>query len=266
MKKEKIVGGTPLTIQSVDRALHILELLAKSNRPLSVIDIGAELGIQRTTLYALINTLVENGYVLRREQDGRLMVSSKMYEMSSMYPKRLPIVRIGNRHLVELSEKYNLFVRISVCNYMGRIIPVATSSPVSTSILDASLQQSQPFHATSTGKIALAFMAEEDAYKLLQELGLARFTAHTITDIDELMKQIRLIRELGYSTDEREFLDDTMCVSFPVIGDENKLLGVLSTNSSFEHTKEIFESLVRDCLQRVKLIAMELQDWDGNGG
>lgn len=256
-EEQRRVGG--LTIQSVERALAILETLARASRPLSVIEIGDAVGVQRTTLYALINTLIQTGYVERREQDGRLMISGKMYELSSMYPSRLPIVRQSNQHIMELARRYDVAARLSTCDEGGHLMPVASSEPV-LHVSNTTIQADEQLYlnATSTGKLLLAYLPREDAQRRLDECTMARFTAHTITDRERLMEEVRQVRAVGYAKDEQEYLDDTTCISFPVLNEHKRLLGMLSVSGECGHMRDNTDALVREGLQRSKLISMEL--------
>ena len=69
-------------IQSVQRALTILELLSGSSIPMSVIEIGKKLDINRNTVHSLINTLMMEKYVVKDEVSGKYRVSEKLYALS----------------------------------------------------------------------------------------------------------------------------------------------------------------------------------------
>lgn len=247
----------PLTIQSVERALTILEVLARSSFPLSVIEISAATGIQRTTLYALINTLIAGGYVLR-EEDGRLSISSKLYEMSSLYPSRLPIVQRSARHITEMAQRYQAAVRLSICTEAGRVVTVASSEPAYHVSNVAPQGGELAVHATSTGKLLLAYLPPQEARRRMDQCRMERYTAYTITDREVLKREVAEAASRGYARDEREYLDDTTCLSFPILNQKKKLLAILSVTSDYWHMKEVSDAVIREGLQRSKLIAMDL--------
>ena len=91
-------------IQSVERALSILEVLSKTQTPMGVIEISEELGINRTTVYGLLNTLIQSDYVVRSEVNSKYTISGKMYSLSYSYPNRLPVVRYATRYMQELQN------------------------------------------------------------------------------------------------------------------------------------------------------------------
>lgn len=254
LKEQK---GGPLTIQSVERALAILETLAQAARPLSVIDICEAVGVQRTTLYALINTLIAGGYVLRGE-DGRLTISSKLYELSSMYPARLPIVHRGNRHITEMAQRYHVAMRLSICTDEGRVVTVASSEPAFHVSNVAPQGGELALHATSTGKVLLAYLPREESHARIAACGMERFTAYTITDREALERDVAEVARRGYAQDEREYLDDTTCLSFPILNRDKRLMAILSATSDYWHMKEVYDAVVREGLQRSKIISMDL--------
>ena len=247
----------PLTVQSVERALTILETLALSTHSLSVIELSEAVGIQRTTLYALVNTLVTRGYVIRGE-DGRLSISSKLYELSSTYPSRLPIVHRSNRHISEMAERYHVAVRLSICTPEGRVVTVASSEPA-FHVSNVAPQGGEPaLHATSTGKLLLAYIPREEAHAKIIQCKMERYTAYTITSREQLMADIEQTAARGYAQDEREYLDDTTCLSFPILQPNRSLGAILSATSTSWHMKEVYDAVVREGLQRSKLIAMDM--------
>ena len=87
---------------------------------------------------------------------------------------------------------------------------------------------------------------------------MERYTLYTITDREALALDVAEVCRRGYAQDEREYLDDTTCLSFPILTPDRHLVAILSATSDYWHMKEVYDSVVREGLQRSKLIAMEL--------
>ena len=87
---------------------------------------------------------------------------------------------------------------------------------------------------------------------------MERYTIYTITDREALAIDVGEVCRRGYAQDEREYLDDTTCLSFPILTPDRCLVAILSATSDYWHMKEVYDSVVREGLQRSKLIAMEL--------
>lgn len=262
MDTDERKAKAPLTIQSVERALSILELLLRTGRSMTVIEICAEVGIQRTTLYALLNTLVALGYVIKQPRDGRYIISSKMYELSATYPHRLPIVQYIRPHLVALGQRFNTAVRISVPNWEGKFVPVMSTTSLQ-SLIASSTASDYPLHATSTGKLILAHQPPEKAAELLETMPLPRYTNATITDRTRLAQVVEEIRVQGYALDVAEYFSDTTCVSFPIENAQKDLLAVITLSENVEHMRQVMDNLLPAALQCSRLLSMELIEMSG---
>ena len=87
---------------------------------------------------------------------------------------------------------------------------------------------------------------------------MERFTAYTITDREALERDVAEVARRGYAQDEREYLDDTTCLSFPILNRDKRLMAILSATSDYWHMKEVYDAVVREGLQRSKIISMDL--------
>lgn len=249
-------GASRTRIQSLERGLAVLEVLSRDMKPMSVMDICKEVGVQRTTLYALLNTLISRGYVAKNEETSKYYITGKIYELGMFYPEKQPLVAYGRRYVDILSRKYNLVARIAYINSEKNAIVAYTSSK---SVEFAKLEYNMvPSHASSVGKMILAHLPVEEQERRLETMELTRFTEHTITDIGKLREVLELIRQRGYSLDECEYMDNTFCVSFPIYDRNNSLCGILSTSDEYNHMKLILDDFVREGLQASKRISSDL--------
>lgn len=249
-------GASKTKIQSLERGLSVIELLSNVMKPMSVMEICKEVGVQRTTLYALLNTLISRGYVAKNEETSKYYITGKIYELGMFYPEKQPLVAYGRRYVDILSRKYNLVARIAYINSEKNAIVAYTSSK---SVEFAKLEYSMvPSHASSVGKMILAHLPEDELESRLSHMELTQFTDKTITDVAKLREMIELIRKRGYSLDECEYMDNTFCVSFPIYNAQNELCGILSTSDDYTHLKEIFDDFLREGLQASKQISSSL--------
>ena len=88
-------GASKTKIQSLERGLSVIELLSNVMKPMSVMEICKEVGVQRTTLYALLNTLISRGYVAKNEETSKYYITGKIYELGMFYPEKQPLVAYG---------------------------------------------------------------------------------------------------------------------------------------------------------------------------
>lgn len=259
MPAEREDKRSPITIQSVERALAILEVLLRSGRGMTVLDICSEVNIQRTTSYALLNTLVAAGYVSKQPKDGKYIVTSKAYELSASYPARLPIVQYIKPRLLELGNRFHVATRIAVPNYEGRFIPVMSSGSLESLVIQ-SPSSTYPPHATSTGKLALSYLDDEHVIQQVRAHGMSRYTPSTITEEATLLEELHTIRQQGYAVDHAEYFPDMFCLSCPIEDNPHVLSAIITLSQNCKVMDAIWDELLPAALQCSRLLSMDISD------
>src|SRR3990172_12962545 len=86
-----------------------------------------------------------------------------------------------------------------------------------------------PTHATAAGKALVAYESEEDLHKRFGE-ELKGYTGNTFRTIDELLRDLEMVRERGYATDLEEFEEGLRCIASPDRKSTRKVIGALSVS------------------------------------
>lgn len=243
-------------IQSVERALNILELLSKTQIPMGAIEISQELGINRTTVYGLMNTLINKDFVVRSEVGSKYTISGKMYSLSYSYPNRLPVVQYASRYMQELSNKYETTIHLGTLSVRNDILLINVHFP--KNIQNVRSGSSFPLHASSMGKVLLAFSPEEKIETMLQKCDFRVFTRKTITDKEVMKRELVGIREQGYGCDEEEYLEGTSCVAFPIFNSRDEIVAAMSVSGTCDQINGQREQIIRDGLRCSKQCSSEM--------
>jgi len=243
-------------IQSVQRALSILDLLANASNPLSAIEIGKALGINRNTIHGLISTLVAENYVDKDDLTGKYYISMKMYTLSCAYPYKLDVVRYSDHAMAELSTRYNISLHFGMLSPSNQVVILNKYLPASMQNIRSGFVL--PFHASGLGKTVLAFQPREKQEELLNSGPLYPYTRKTITDKAQLLSELDEIRINGFARDNGEFMDNTYCVAFPILGEGKRLEAAFSLSGSYEQINSNIDKIIPDCLQCSKRCSMEL--------
>lgn len=220
------------TVQSVERAFHLLEIISRASSPVNVQELSDMTGISRTTVHGLINTLFSMNYIERSSIRGRYTLSPKLYSMICSYPHRLPVVRAANRYLARLSEEFNTTVHLGILSTDKEILLI--KAYYAENLANVSTSNYFPLHASAIGKMLLANLPEARREALIDSLELVQYTRNTITDRDALAEELARIRELGYSRDDAEYLDNTHCLAFPIWGSDGSIAASFSLSDMTE--------------------------------
>jgi DNA-binding IclR family transcriptional regulator len=217
--------GLPARVQSVDRALRLLDVVAATApRGETVTTLAARCDLNRATAWRLLGTLEARGLIERDPSTNRYRVGLAMIRMSASAGYDGLVRR--TRHILErVSEQTGETADLAVAGQHG-VTYVGEVAPPSVMAINW-VAREVPLHATSTGKAFLAWLPAEEARALL-DLPLARYTDTTLTDPDLLMEQLLEIHEQGYAQCAGELEPALYGVSAPILNLNARPLGVFS--------------------------------------
>jgi len=201
-------------VQSVHRALDVLEALAAAGGTASLTDLAAACGLPLPTLHRLASTLADRGY-LRQAPNRRYSLGSRLVPLGTdahalLGERALPVLR----GLAELTgESANLAVLTQ-----GRAEYVAQAPGRHTMRTFTEVGNRVALHCTGVGKALLAAIAPAHAARLLGTAPLEARTTATLTDPAAVRAELALIRERGYALDEGEMEVGVRCVAVGMPG------------------------------------------------
>lgn len=186
-------GGS--LVQSVDRALRVLEILAAQGEA-GVTDIANELGVHKSTAFRLIGVLVGRDLVEQAGERGKYRLGVGLLRLAGATSARLDLTTESRPVCEELAAELGETTNVAVASD-GVAINICEAQGDSTVAAQNWAGRSTPLHATSSGKVLLAFMTDDERRAALDG-ELARFTPHTTTSVRDLGEQLRRIRDQGY--------------------------------------------------------------------
>lgn len=229
---------SPNKSSTVVKALKVLEVVAAQRLPVSVLEIAAETGYDKSTAYRMLATLSEAGYVTRDEQAKRYRLSYKVVTLGRNLFADDQVAQLVQEALAEISRITGETVHYSILEN-DRTVIIAKSSGVQLVSVDFHVGDSEKLYCTSIGKVLLAYQSEEYVERIISE-GLPKIAANTITDPMELRKELDAVKAQGYAFDDCEFADDMRCVAVPIVMQGNSIIRGFSISgpiSRFTHEK-----------------------------
>lgn len=187
---------------TVVKALSVLEALAASAMPLGVTELATKLGLSKSNVHRLLQTLMARGYVTQVDQ--RYTVTTRLWELGAMVISRLEVAQVATpvmqRLVAEVDETAHLSILDMAACEVVSIHNVESTQPVRAY---SRIGQRTPAHCVATGKALLSAQLPEALGALPEELQ--RFTAHTVCRRDELLEALEKVRRDGYSTNVGEW-------------------------------------------------------------
>ncbi|MGH3516954.1 MAG: IclR family transcriptional regulator [Haloechinothrix sp.] len=220
-------GTEPVLVQSVDRAISVLELILRDGDA-GITEIADELGVHKSTASRLVYTLQARDLVEQHGERGRFTIGFGMLRFAGAVTGQIDLARLGTPLCEALAEQLGETVNIAVLDGAGAI---NVSQARGTSAVSAQnwTGQRTPLHATSSGKVLLAAVDEPEREAILAG-ELVPYTARTITDPDELRTVLRRVAEDGYATCFEELEPGLHAVAVPVYGDHNEVVAAISAS------------------------------------
>ncbi|WP_170937270.1 MULTISPECIES: IclR family transcriptional regulator [Rhodomicrobium] len=204
------------TIQSIERALDLLDILAAANSELPLGEIAAQSGLNSSTCHHLLATLVKRGYVGRNRRARTYFLGARILELSNSRLKQFNISEIAMPELRQLNHTTGESVHLAVMQGYALVTLAKLDARLPVRVGSDAIGKSNAAHATATGKAILAWLPEPEIARVIANHGLPRFTEKTIGTIAGLMEDLRLTRRNGFSIDNEEFQPGVVCIGAAV--------------------------------------------------
>ncbi len=213
------------SVPVVRSTFRILEELARS-QPLGLKEITEETSIAKSTVFRILNTLVQIGYVIR-DSNRDYRISPVLGRLVNEEAFNEELRRLALPLMLELRDKYGETVNLAV-----REFDKVTYIEVVPSEFALRLQESRgasvPAHASSLGKAILAFSPQDMVEQLVRQHRLESITANTITEPDEFLAEIKRIRNTGLAFDRGEGSLLAVCIGAPILNDQGNAVAAMS--------------------------------------
>ena len=172
-------GDSPGGVQSVDRAITVLEILAREGSA-GVSEVAAEIGVHKSTAFRLLAALEERDLVEQNTDRGKYQLAFGILRLASSIPARIDLVRQSRPLLDALAADLDETINIAVVreHYAVNVQQAMGTAAVASQNW---VGQLTPLHATASGKVLLAYMPAEQIDAIIREAGLPQLTPHTIT-------------------------------------------------------------------------------------
>jgi IclR family pca regulon transcriptional regulator len=218
-------------IQSVARAMSILELFSDKRPSLSISEVAELTGLNRATCYRFCQTFRQLGY-LDELADRRFRPGLKAISLahSALSSRELPELALP--YLERLRADINETVNMGLLDdtevvYVARVLSDHLIS------LRMYVGSRLPAYASSLGRAMLAFLPEDQATDIIDRSNLVPITSHTISDRKRLLAELRKIRKQGYAFNNQEIANGLRGVAAPVLTDDGR--PVAAINVSIPH-------------------------------
>jgi DNA-binding IclR family transcriptional regulator len=210
--RSAILNNRLYEVGSVRKALEILCAFNGGPPSLGVADVSRQLGMPKSTTHNLLQTLESLDFLRQDPADRRYRLGPRLYELGLQYSHSTHLISSAAPHLQSLGAETKETVKLGVLSGDEVLIVAAVESPYQLHTR-GDLGTRAPLHCTGLGKAILATLGAEEVTAITGRRGLARYTAHSITSVKALQRELDRVRTCGFATDLEENEEGVVCAA-----------------------------------------------------
>ena len=228
-------------IQSLDRGLIILDAVAKSNNPVSLADLTSVLGIDRSSVFRLANTLKRRGFLAYPAGRKDYILGPTLWRFSHRYDWGTMLIRVSHEHLKQLASQTSETAHLAIREGKHALF---IDHAAANHVISVSGQTGEivPLYCTAHGKALLTDLELSDLQSLFGSGSLKAFTKRTIGTVAQLAKVCAQIKAQGYSTDDGELSEGIRCVAAPIRAEYGMIIGSIGISAPLQRTDKALPS------------------------
>lgn len=205
-------------VPNLERALAILELLAKHPDGLSMVEIAGTLEFPNNSVYRITSTLFNHGYLNRDEHSKRFSLSRKLLALgfASLSEKNIIEMSIDIMRQLRDETRETVLLATLLGECMVVLEQVPGTHPFKFMVDPGSRLH---LHTSAPGKALLAFLPEAESDDILKRTKLVKFNEKTITKKPQFRRELAKVRKHGYALDDGEQLEGVHCIGAPLLNE-----------------------------------------------
>ncbi len=203
------------TVQSVDRALDILEAFNYQEEELGVTELSQRLGLHKNNVFRLLATLEVRGYIEQDKKSGDYRLGIKTFEVANVFLHHLGLRRQARPILEELVNRCDETAYLAILDG-PEVVYVLMQETSQTVRIVPRLGHRLPSYCTASGKIQLAYESRDRLAQIFENYPFKKHTEHTIDSFEKLVTHLKDVARLGYAVDNEELERGVRCLAAPV--------------------------------------------------
>ena len=216
-------------VQSVDRAMTLLEVLGEQDGGLRLTDLARRTKLSLTTVHRLLTTLEQRHFVQFSYGDNLWHIGRQAYATGSAFVRNRHFVAPALPFLKRLRDLTRETANLGVVDN-GEIVVVNQVESREITRAVSRVGGRTPMTASGMGKAILSCYSDYDVTDLVHRCGMRKVTSRTITTRQDLEANLARTREAGYSVDYEEFSTNLRCVAAAVFDNQQEVVCAISVS------------------------------------
>lgn len=199
-------------VQSLDRALDIMNCFDFQNRAFSLAAIAKRTGLNKTTVLRLASNLVNRGYLKFEPDSGSYTLGMKLFELGSIVFSSFSLRKASSKHMTELQEKTSATVLLGTL-IDDQLVYVDKREGEGMVRIASEIGWRRSPHYGMLGMVLMAWLPQNRRDELLNKYPLVPVTSRTITDLQTFQSRLAKIARDGYVAERGEAVEGIIGVA-----------------------------------------------------
>ncbi|MCD2493671.1 IclR family transcriptional regulator [Lacrimispora sp. NSJ-141] len=225
-----------MSVQVLNRALDLIELLATSENGLSIAELSMSTGLPKSTIHRILSSYTERHYVEKDEETSIYSLGYKFVEIASVYLNKIVLKTEAMPIMHELASTFEATSYLGVLE-SNEVMYLEKVEQFNNLRLYTQIGKREPLHCTGLGKVLMAFLPDEQFEHIAKQLEYTPLTPNTITNYDDYKKAVQIVRKNGYAIDHGEHVITTDCLAVPIYDYTGTVMAAMSISG-----RNLFES------------------------
>lgn len=255
-------------VQTVMKAIEIINLLAKDGgvQGLGISEFSKELQMGKSTVHRLLDTLQFYGYIEKDEEGSRYRLGWELYKIGQRIPQQNQLFNLSPNYLMELSRQTQETVNMGILKRGETVLISKIEGSRDALRVSVNPGEYESIHATGIGKVLISEMNEDEILELLNgKESLPVYTPHTITCTEDLLTELRQIRQQGYAVDAEEYCLGLYCIAMPIRDYTEKIIAAVSVSTPTVRMNEAKKTLILKAIGQCACDISRVLGYSGEG-
>ena len=245
------------TIRVLERALSVLSHFSHARPELRLADFAA-LGLHKSTLFRLLEVLRAHRLVELDPVTGRYRLGLRLFELGMLAVGRLELARSAQRSLDALVERTGETAHLGVLDG-SEVVSIGRAEGTHALRMPGALGRRSPAHGSAIGTVLLAHLPDPAQKALLARPSFPAVTRRTLVRPDQVLRELRAVRQRGYAIDDEEIYPGVRCVGAPVRDHSGEVVAAVSASGPTTRLpREHFPRIAAEVLKAADEISKRL--------
>ncbi len=237
-------SGDRHSIQSVDRALFLLETIAEAGGEATLTDLANRTGLNISTCHHLLATLIKRGFAAKVTGRRLYALGSRIHALGHAC-LQVDLPRRAQPYIERVNQETGETVHLAALQGDAVVTLAVREARHAVRVGTGKVGKMEGPHATAAGKAILAWLPEDEMRRIVRH-DMQRFTDSTITDFAKLVELLRVVRRNGYALDREEYLPGVICVGAAIRDQAGTVIGAISASTPTMRASDDHIALMRD--------------------